>query len=572
LQNVCFGFHKTKAETDSIAYYKSQNKPVKAINFVRKQTEHFLKTSQFAKYCDMKFEQALLYEQFSDFENAIKILYESRTIAEEHNLQEKLAIIYWKTGNLYSTTFAFNKAKKYLYQARKLAEKLNKKDLLSKANQGLFRYHSMINSDSVKYYMEKVAYYTKGTSDYTELFKANNNFSQYYFNKKDYDLAKFYCAKSLEIANKSKDKQLITIGKNSYAVCLIEGDKNYNEAIKIYKEILKLYPNNEDHKNVSQSLLNISYAYEKIGDYKSALEYTNKYLEFVELILNGKVEKATQEIETKYQLDKAANEYKEKESAILDKQKRNQKITLLLVFLLLLSGVIFYFYYQNLLLKQKNRMKDIDSNLQYNIISATLDGQDQERNKISQVLHDYVSATLSSVGLHLSAFESSLTAEQRTDLKKTRLLLKQAHDKVRDLSHELVPPLLVKFGLQFALKDLCENNSNSLLEFRYKSTLPKDRKFEQDFEIKIYYIVSELINNVIKHSRASEASLLIENEEDNLLFTIKDNGIGFDVNNIRQSEGFGLTQIRARVKNMQGSMIVKSKEGEGTTIVIQVKE
>ncbi|MCL9805292.1 sensor histidine kinase [Flavobacterium amniphilum] len=520
----------------------------------------------------MKLEQALLYEQFSDIENAIKILYESRKVAEKHNLKEKLILIHWKIGNLFTTTFAFDKAAKHLYQSRKLAERINDKGLLSKANQGLYRYHSNIESDSVKYYLEKVAFYTRGTTDYTEKFKANNNFFDYHFSRKEYPLAKSYSLKSMQIAEESKNKQLIAIAKNNYAVCLIEGEKNYTEAIKNYKEVLALYPNNGDHKNISQCLLNIAYAYEKIGDYKSALEYSNKYMEFVELILNGKVEEATQEIETKYQLDKAANEYKEKESAILDKQKRNQKITLLLVFLLLLSGVIFYFYYQNLLLKQKNRMKDIDSNLQYNIISATLDGQDQERNKISQVLHDYVSATLSSVGLHLSAFESSLTAEQRTDLKKTRLLLKQAHDKVRDLSHELVPPLLVKFGLQFALRDLCENNSNSLLQFSYKSTLPEDKKFEQDFEIKIYYIVSELINNIIKHSRASEASLLIEEEDDNLLFTIKDNGIGFDINNIRQSEGFGLTQIRARVKNMQGAMTIKSKEGEGTTIVIQVKE
>lgn len=520
----------------------------------------------------MKLEQALLYEQFSDFENAIKILFESRKIAETNNLKDELFVIYWKTGNLYTTILNFNKAKNHLHQAKKLAEKLNKKELLSKANQGLFRYHSMIDSDSTKYYMQKVAYYTKDTSDFTELFKANNNFSQYYFNKKDFDQAKFYSAKSLKIAKQSKDKQLITIGKNSYALCLIEGDKNFHEAIKIYKEILLLYPNNEDQKSVSQCLLNISYAYEKIGDYKNALEYTNKYLEISDLILNGKLDQATQEIETKYQLDKTANEFKEKEKNILEKQKRNQKITLLLAFLLLLSGVIFYFYYQNLLLKQKNRIKDLDSNLQYNIISATLDGQDQERNKISQILHDYVSATLSSVGLHLSAFESSLTTEQRTDLRKTRLLLKQAHDKVRDLSHELIPPLLVKFGLQFAIKDLCENNSNSLLIFQYKSTIPSDKKFDQDFEIKIYYIVSELINNIIKHSGATEAYITLAHEDGEFYFSVIDNGKGFDVNNIRQSEGFGLTQIRARVKNMNGSITIKSKEGEGTNIIVKVKE
>jgi len=231
---------------------------------------------------------------------------------------------------------------------------------------------------------------------------------------------------------------------------------------------------------------------------------------------------------------------------------------------------LFYIFFQNLKLKQKNKLKDLDSDLQYKIISATLDGQDQERNKISEVLHDNVSATLSSVGLHLSAFESSLTPEQRTDLKKTRALLKQAHDKVRDLSHELVPPLLVKFGLQFALKDLCENNSNSLVKFNYHSELPKSKKFNHDFETKIFYFVSELFNNATKHSKATEVNLNLKEVNGLLQIIVSDNGKGF--NTKEKPFGFGLTQIRARVKNMNGNLKLFSKPDEGTIITITVKE
>ena len=222
------------------------------------------------------------------------------------------------------------------------------------------------------------------------------------------------------------------------------------------------------------------------------------------------------------------------------------------------------------MLKQKNKLKDIDAKLQYKIISATLDGQDQERNKISGILHDHVSALLSSVGLHLSAFESNLSKDQVDDLKKTRTLLKDAHDKVRDLSHELVPPLLVKLGLQFALKDLCENNSNSLIKFEFFSTLPKDRRFNPEFETKMFFIVSELLNNVIKHSNASKSKLTLEEFGNQLHVTIEDNGKGFDVVNISKSNGFGITQIRARVKNMHGDMKIQSKLDQGTIIEIKI--
>ena len=223
-----------------------------------------------------------------------------------------------------------------------------------------------------------------------------------------------------------------------------------------------------------------------------------------------------------------------------------------------------------MLLKQKNKIKDIDNKLQYKIISATLDGQDQERNKISGVLHDHVSAILSSVGLHLSAFEGSLNTEQIGELKKTRLLLKEAHDKVRDLSHELVSPLLVKLGLQFALKDLCENNSNSLIIFDFNTKLEKHIRFDQEFEIKIYYIISELLNNVIKHSNASECYVGIEKMNTQLHIIIIDNGKGFVVADANKTNGFGITQIRARVKNMQGDIEIKSALEQGTTIDIKV--
>jgi len=155
----------------------------------------------------MKLEQALLYEELGDYENAIKILYESREIAESKNLQDKQVSIHWKIANLYTTTFAFNKAKKHLHLERTIAEKLNKKELLSKANQGLYRLHSMIESDSAKYYLDKVAYYSKDSKDLAEQFKVNNNFFKYHFGRKEYSLAKFFSKRSLEIAEANKNKQ-----------------------------------------------------------------------------------------------------------------------------------------------------------------------------------------------------------------------------------------------------------------------------------------------------------------------------------------------------------------------------
>lgn len=567
----CFGSNNQRAKTDSIAYYVEKNKPLKAISFARKESANSLSTKNFDHYCDVMIQKSEIFRNINDYENALNTLYEALPVAEKYNLQNKQSLIYRGIGNVNGLTFEFTKAKKFLHKALKIATKLNNNDLLSKANQGLLRIHFETGSDSVDYYLKKIAFYASKSNDLYEKFKNYSNFSKIYLDRAN-PQGKKYLDSAYIYAKKIGQKDNLANTLNDLGVYYMNIQKDNKKALESFSQVLKLYPNSENSKIISFTYLNISSAYEQMGEYKKALEFNNKYYELFEEVSSGRLDAARQEIETKYQIKKIEDEYKEKQSLIEERQTRNQRLLLLFASIFILAGFIFYFYYQNLLLKQKNKIKDLDNDLQYKIISATLDGQDQERNKISGILHDHVSAILSSVGLHLSAFESSLTKEQIEDLKKTRSLLKDAHDKVRDLSHELVPPLLVKLGLQYALKDLCENNSNKLIHFEFHSTLPREKRFHPDFENRIYFIVSELLNNIIKHSSASKSKLTIEELGEKLHITIEDNGKGFDTKNINKSNGFGLTQIKARVNNMNGKMKIKSIINKGTTIQISVDE
>ncbi|MFM9987280.1 ATP-binding protein [Flavobacterium sp.] len=559
-----------KTKTDSVSYYIEKNNFIKALNYAHKKSENYLATKNYNAYCDIMIQKSEIYRGLNDIENTIKILYEARNIAETNNLLEKQALIYRAIGNVNGIIFEYSKAKKYLHKANKIALKLNDNSLLIKVNQGLFKIFMETESDSALYYLNKTDYYTKKLKSPIEIAGTQANFYSYYTSKNDNIKAKKYLDSSYSIALKIGDKTLISSSKNNLGVYYMTVEKDFKKGKQQYLDIIKMFPNKENSTALSNAYLNISYAYEKLGDYKNAYLYNNKFLELQDEKYTSKLAKSNQELEIKYAINKVEEEFKEKEKTINEKQDKNQKLLLLFASLFILAGFIFYFYYQNLLLKQKSKLKDIDNKLQYKIISATLDGQDQERNKISGVLHDHVSAVLSSVGLHLSAFESGLTKDQISDLKKTRSLLKDAHDKVRDLSHELVPPLLVKFGLPFALKELCANNSNSLISFNFRSTLAKDRRYNPEFETKIFFIVSELLNNVMKHSKASKSKLSLEEIEGNLYIIITDNGIGFNAKNISVSNGFGITQIRARIRNMKGDMKIKSKIGDGTVINIKV--
>lgn len=555
-------------EQDSVGKYTKQQYPLKTLEYYRKVSGLFLSNKEYDKYCDVILKKADLHKTLNDHENAFKALFDAKKIAEENNLTKKIVLITTKISLLYLETFEFKKSKKYLKEAEKLAVKSKDNVSLESIYYGYFLYHFKTDSDSTTYYIEKKNKYFKYIKDPNLVFKHYSSLTAYYLSKNNTNLFLKYSDSALQIAKKLKDKNKISSVKHNIGYHYMVNLKDYSRAKKEYLEILNMFSPNENLPQISDTYLNLSFAYEKLGDYKNALDITNKYLESYEQILEGKLADRTKEIETKYYIDKAENEFNKKNK--FEKEK-NQKLIVVIASLFILAGLIFYFYYQNLLLNQKNKLKEIDSKLQFKIISATLDGQDQERNKISSVLHDNVSAILSSVGLHLSAFESNLTDNQIKDLKKTRELLRDAHDKVRDLSHQLVPPLLVKFGLSFALNDLCEKNSNSILKMQFVGNNDEGKRYHQEFETKIYFIVSEIFNNIMKHSKASLATLLIEEKDDKLHLIITDNGKGFDVKNISASNGFGLTQIKARIKNMNGKFSIKSKINQGTSIEIELQ-
>ena len=225
--------------------------------------------------------------------------------------------------------------------------------------------------------------------------------------------------------------------------------------------------------------------------------------------------------------------------------------------------------YQFNKLKQQNKLNTIESNLKENLINATIDGQETERKNVANVLHDNVSALLSSAGLQLMAF-SATQATKSEEIVKARAIIKDAHDKVRDLSHQLVPTLLAKFGLIYALQDLCEMNSNSIITFNFLCDLNTKTRFDEDFEMKLFFIVSEMINNVLKHSQANQVDVNINKENEILIISVIDNGKGFVVDKDKSYEGFGLTQIRARINNLKGKLSIISEKKKGTTVEIQV--
>lgn len=252
----------------------------------------------------------------------------------------------------------------------------------------------------------------------------------------------------------------------------------------------------------------------------------------------------------------------------LEKFRNKEELSLSIVLTIILF-ILFYFFYQNNKLKQKIKRKDTKQKILLNVINAGIDSQEIERKKIASFLHDNINSLLSSAGLHLNVFSTQNNIKSE-EIRKAKAILQEAHDLLRDISHDLVPSLLVRFGLIYALEDLCERISNSSLNFKFSSSILIEKRYSEKFEMKLYFIVTELFNNIIKHSDAQKAQIILSEKRNQFTIIIHDNGKGFKTEKLNEVEGFGLNRIRARIKKYKGNITINSKPDEGTSIKIQV--
>lgn len=219
-------------------------------------------------------------------------------------------------------------------------------------------------------------------------------------------------------------------------------------------------------------------------------------------------------------------------------------------------------------LLQQQKLEKIRTEAQIRILNATLDGKETERKQIAETLHDSVSALLSSANLHLQACKKIFKGPIPVEVDKSQDIIHEASQKIRDLSHTLVSSILLKFGLAYAIKDMAEKYSNSQLEILYETQ--NIQRYDQDFEIKLHNIIQELINNTLKHSEATTASILLVEKEEKLLLSIKDNGKGFDKLQVPKKDGLGINQIDARIHMMKGKFDIKSENNKGTLVTIEL--
>ncbi|MBC5839792.1 MAG: sensor histidine kinase [Flavobacteriaceae bacterium] len=242
-----------------------------------------------------------------------------------------------------------------------------------------------------------------------------------------------------------------------------------------------------------------------------------------------------------------------------------------LFFIILAAGLILFFFFSRKKIIQKElEKKNLEIQYQREQLRAILITQETERKRIAQDLHDDISSKLNVVSLNSHLLnKKNLTSDETFEISTNIIeLTAKALQSTRRIAHDLLPPVLDRFGLDAGLDELCsEYNATNSVIVTYKNTIAFE-DMAKDKSLHLFRIVQELINNSIRHGKAKSIAISFEMIDGSKICNYTDDGVGFDTNDIRNQNGLGMKNIQSRVDFLNGSITIKSTYNKGVAIIL----
>lgn len=317
-------------------------------------------------------------------------------------------------------------------------------------------------------------------------------------------------------------------------------------------------------------------------DFKAAGFYDQKWDDLSQSLQERELSEYAMELETKYETEQKDNQLKWQEAKIKQKNILNY-ILFGSAGALLVISLLAYRNYGHKQKLQQQRIAELETEKQLTATEAVLKGEAQERTRLAKDLHDGLGGMLSGIKYSFQTMKGNLvmTPENQQAFERSMDMLDSSIQEMRRVAHNMMPEALVKFGLDTALKDFCNDiNQSGALRVTYQSIGLENGTIEQTTAITIFRIAQELISNTMKHAAAKTAIVQVTKTNGSISITVEDDGKGFDPSSLKiggptpdeQAErGMGWSNIRSRVEYLKGKLDVQSAPGKGTSVLIELK-
>jgi signal transduction histidine kinase len=243
-----------------------------------------------------------------------------------------------------------------------------------------------------------------------------------------------------------------------------------------------------------------------------------------------------------------------------------------LFFILLAVGLILFFYFsRKKIIKKELEKKELEIQYQREQIHAVITTQEEERKRIAQDLHDDISAKLNIVSLNAYLLKTPNLKEQEIIEITSNIVnfTANALQSTRRIAHDLLPPVLDKFGLHAGIEELCaEFASSKQIVVNYDSQVTFDPD-EKQRHLHVFRILQELMNNSIRHGNATLLTIVFKQESDRIVCNYTDNGVGFNILDDKNHCGLGMKNISSRISFLKGTLDLNSTVNEGVAVVFK---
>jgi two-component system, NarL family, sensor kinase len=424
-------------------------------------------------------------------------------------------------------------------------------------------------------YFEEVLKIRKEIKDSVGLGYVYLDFAEMALNEGNLDLSLKNIDLSTDIRKRTGDTQGVIVNMVN------KGETYFNAGM--YREALPLFLQglNEGKKIGYTDLVRhtngyVAETYRNLNDYRNAYKYQQDGYKLKDSLFNIERTKVIQDMEAKYETEK-----KNQTIVLLDRENKLKQATIdfnylfiggLLISVVLL-GVVFILWRKRNRERQEAIIQEQKIRLREAQINAVIESQEQERRRFASDLHDGMGQLISALQLNISSLRQQSTFEKRDQLfESSEQLLNEAHDEIRNIAFNLMPPVLVKEGLVPAVQELTRKINKASKIKAQLSAFGVTGRLPQVTEISLYRVIQEFLSNIIKYSNADNVTISFTGYENELVLTIDDDGEGYDLKAFQESkEGNGWRNVNSRINLIKGSIEIDTKpRRKNNTVIITI--